>query len=151
VADSANNTIRKLTPAGADWMVTTLAGNPGQTGFADGVGTNALFNLPTGVAVDGAGNVYVVDSAESRITRGALAPSATPLRFDTSAGSVTVSNGLFHARVTGPSAVSLVLETSTDLRSWIPIQTNSFSTGSLGVAVPVTSAPSLFFRARLAP
>jgi sugar lactone lactonase YvrE len=151
LADSGNDTIRKLTPAGADWMVTTLAGNVGQTGFADGVGTNALFNQPTGVAVDGAGILYVVDSAESRITRGSLAPVGTPLEFVTNNGSLAVSNGVFHARLIGPSANSLILEASTDLRSWTPIQTNGFPTGSLSVTVPLTAAPYLFFRARVGP
>jgi len=151
VTDSANDTVRKLTPAGSDWMVTTLAGSVGQPGFADGIGTNALFNLPSGVAVDAAGSLYVVDSAESRITRGALAPVGGLLRFDTNAGSVTVSDGVFHARVTGPSSPRLILQASTDLHSWTPVQTNSFSTGALSVAVPLTAAPYLFFRAVLGP
>lgn len=151
VADSANDTIRKLTPAGGGWSVTTLAGNVGQTGFADGVGTNALFNMPTGVAVDGAGVLYVVDSAESRITRGALAPLNGALQFVTSDGSLVVSNGFFRARLVGASSPSLVLEASPDLRSWTPIQTNSFFTGALTVTVPISSSPSWFFRARLGP
>jgi sugar lactone lactonase YvrE len=57
VADSFNYAIRKVTPAGA---VSTLAGN-GIAGSADGTGTAAQFSFLDGVAVDGAGNVYVVD------------------------------------------------------------------------------------------
>ena len=56
VADFGNHTIRKITPAG---VVTTLAGLAGNFGSADGVGSDARFNQPIGVAVDSAGNVYV--------------------------------------------------------------------------------------------
>jgi len=56
VADTGNNTIRRITPAGA---VTTLAGLARQAGGTDGMGTNARFNYPKGVAVDSRGNVYV--------------------------------------------------------------------------------------------
>jgi serine/threonine protein kinase, bacterial len=43
VADSGNNTIRKITPLTA---VTTLAGLAGSAGTADGVGTSARFREP---------------------------------------------------------------------------------------------------------
>jgi DNA-binding beta-propeller fold protein YncE len=43
-------------------VVSTLAGNAGQYGNADGTGAAARFQGPAGVAVDGAGNVYVVDN-----------------------------------------------------------------------------------------
>jgi sugar lactone lactonase YvrE len=58
VADTSNDTIRKLSPAG---VVTTFAGQAGVSGSANGLGTNALFSQPQGIAVDGAGNVYVAD------------------------------------------------------------------------------------------
>ena len=58
VADIDNDTIRKVTPAG---LVTTLAGLAGNQGSADGTGSAAQFNNPSGVAVDGAGNVYVTE------------------------------------------------------------------------------------------
>ena len=64
VADTANNTIRKITPAG---IVTTLAGLAGQSGTVDGLGAAARFNAPRAVAVDHAGNVYVADTANSAI------------------------------------------------------------------------------------
>lgn len=59
VADTNNDTIRKITPAG---LVTTLAGSPGVSGSTDGTGSAARFYHPYGVAVDGIGNVYVADT-----------------------------------------------------------------------------------------
>ncbi|MBS0664352.1 MAG: heme-binding protein [Verrucomicrobia bacterium] len=66
VTDSYNNTIRKITTAG---VVTTLAGLPGVAGSTDGTGSQALFNNPTGLAIDGAGNLYVADTGNSTIRR----------------------------------------------------------------------------------
>ena len=58
VADTGNQTIRKVTGGGG---VSTLAGLAGNYGSVDGTGTSARFYGPSGVAVDGAGNVYVAD------------------------------------------------------------------------------------------
>ena len=65
VADWRNHKIRKITASGE---VTTLAGS-GSSGFTDGVGTAARFNLPVGIAVDGSGNVYVADTGNHRIRK----------------------------------------------------------------------------------
>jgi len=66
VADQGNSTIRKVTLGG---VVTTLAGTAGMVGTADGTGAAALFNHPTGLALDGAGNLYVADTASSTIRK----------------------------------------------------------------------------------
>ncbi|WP_412850405.1 T9SS type A sorting domain-containing protein [Chryseobacterium sp. PMSZPI] len=65
VADTYNRSIRKITPQG---QVTTLAGS-GTYGNADGAGTAAQFGRPTGITVDNAGNVYVVDTSNERIRK----------------------------------------------------------------------------------
>ena len=77
VADSYNQTIRKITAAG---VVTTFAGSAGNSGSADGVGAAARFNYPFGVAVDAAGNVYVNDTfnyAIRKITSGGVVTTIT--------------------------------------------------------------------------
>ena len=65
VADSFNNKIRKITPAG---VVTTLAGS-GNQGSADGIGTAASFSYPYDVAVDASGNVFVADRGNNKIRK----------------------------------------------------------------------------------
>ena len=57
VADSGNQVIRKVTPAG---VVTIFAGT-GVMGSANGSASSATFNAPTGIAIDAAGNFYVSD------------------------------------------------------------------------------------------
>jgi len=79
VADSGNNTIRKIT-SGA--VVTTIAGSPGASGSADGTGAAARFNSPRGVAVDSNGNVYVADAANSSVRRITPAGVVTTLAGD---------------------------------------------------------------------
>ena len=66
VADEYSHTIRKITSDGA---VTTLAGTPGESGSADGVGSAARFNYPRGIAVDTTGTIYVADLANAVIRR----------------------------------------------------------------------------------
>lgn len=71
VADAGNNRICVISPSGT---TRTLAGN-GNAGSNNGAGTSATFNNPTGVAVDGSGNVYVADLLNNMIRK--VAPDGT--------------------------------------------------------------------------
>ncbi|MGD0536673.1 MAG: hypothetical protein ABSC03_03390 [Verrucomicrobiota bacterium] len=86
VADTGNNAIRQVTPYG---VVTTLAGQAGMTGSADGTGTAALFNYPCGVAADSFGNVWVADTGNSTIRQ--IAPGGA---VSTWAGQAAVTGGV---------------------------------------------------------
>ncbi|MDB6123178.1 MAG: hypothetical protein JWQ71_2171 [Pedosphaera sp.] len=66
VADSQNHTLRKLSAGG---IVTTLAGKAGQFGSANGTGTNASFNTPSGIALGGDSTLYVTDTGNHTIRR----------------------------------------------------------------------------------
>ncbi len=70
VSDHFNNTIRKLTPVGSNWVVTTVGGSPRGTGSSDGAGSAAFFSRPAGIAVDAGQNLYVADSANNTIRKG---------------------------------------------------------------------------------
>ena len=67
VADSYNNKIRKITPAG---VVSTFAGSIGGVGgYVDGIGTAAKFDGPSGITIDSAGNLYVTDNNSNKIRK----------------------------------------------------------------------------------
>jgi sugar lactone lactonase YvrE len=66
VCDTANHTIRKVTP---DGLVTTLAGMPGEADGTNGVGSEARFNGPLGIAVATNGTIFVADSGNHAIRK----------------------------------------------------------------------------------
>jgi uncharacterized protein (TIGR03437 family) len=67
IADTNNNRIMKLAPTGAIALVAgnNVAGYSGDGGPAN----KAQLSFPTGVAVDGAGNIYIADKTNSRIRK----------------------------------------------------------------------------------
>lgn len=88
VADQGNNTIRKITTAG---VVTTLAGSARVAGSADGAGAAALFNGPSGIAVDSAGNVIVADTVNGTIRK--ITPAGEVTTLAGTAGVMGSSDG----------------------------------------------------------
>jgi sugar lactone lactonase YvrE len=95
VADVANHTIRKITPAA---VTTTLAGRAGQRGNTDGRGSAALFEFPSSLAVDAGGNVFVGGNSVLR----RIAPDGTVTTVAGAAGVEGTTDGdALNARFAG--------------------------------------------------
>jgi sugar lactone lactonase YvrE len=103
VADTGNHTLRVVTAAGA---VTTLAGAAGVSGIADGVGGEARFAYPYGVAVDSSGNLYIADHDNNTIRKMNPAGGVTTLAGAAGiSGSADGAGGA--ARFSGPAGVAV--------------------------------------------
>ena len=103
VAEVANGTIRKISPAGQAGTLAGLAGNPGNS---DGVGDNAQFRNPWGVAVDRSGTVYVADTSSSTIRK--ITPAGAVSTFAGLAGNPGSRDGLgSQARFCNPHGVAV--------------------------------------------
>ena len=83
VADTGNNEIRKITPAG---VVTTFAGST-VAGNQNGTGTAASFATPYGIAVSSTGTIYVADTGNNEIREITSAGVVSTLAGSLSAGS----------------------------------------------------------------
>lgn len=102
-ADFGNHTIRKITP---DGVVSTLAGQAGNPGSNDGVGTEARFCAPYSVAADDAGNVFVADTSNHTIRK--ITPEGVVTTVAGLAGNVGNADGTSKvARFAIPAAVSV--------------------------------------------
>jgi sugar lactone lactonase YvrE len=110
VADTGNHLIRKITSGG---VVSVFAGST-TAGYTDATGTAAAFKSPSGVAVDGSGNVYVADTGNNRI------------RHITSGGVVTT--------LAGSGAVSSTDGTGTAAAFYKPFGIAVDSSGNVYVA-----------------
>jgi uncharacterized protein (TIGR03437 family) len=88
IADTGNNRIRKVTPAGA---ISTIAGT-GSQGFSGdgGPAASAALSLPDGVAVDAAGNLYIADTGNNRIRK--VTPNGTINTLNGSGPAVTLNS-----------------------------------------------------------
>ena len=79
VADTSNNRIRKITPAG---VVSTYAGST--VGDSDGIGNQVHFNSPCSVTTDNNGNLYVCDSNNQKIKKIAIDGTVSTIAGSTS-------------------------------------------------------------------
>lgn len=103
VADFGNDTIREISSAG---VVTTIAGRPGIVGTQDGIGTNALFNSPSGMTIDGAGNLYVVEVGNNTVRK--IAPNGTVSTLAGLAGYAGSQDGVGSAaRFRSPGGITI--------------------------------------------
>jgi M6 family metalloprotease-like protein len=91
VADRGNSTIRKVSP---DGRVTTWAGIAGEPGSVDGVGNEARFSAPTGLALDPRDNLYVSDQHNSTIRK--ITPAGRVSTWAGTAGVTGLEDGHGH-------------------------------------------------------
>ena len=88
VVDSRNFTIRKVTPTGE---VTTFAGYAGDNGFEDGIGVDALFSYPYGIAIDSNDNLFVTDTGNAVIRK--ITPTGVVTTFAGTVGTDGFKDG----------------------------------------------------------
>lgn len=125
VADTGNNTIRKVAPFGTNWVASTIS--------------SAQFNQPKGIAVDGLNQLFVADTENHTIL---LGRSGYSLKAALIAGKVVVS---------WPAAASnYVLETRGNVASgtWNTVGSGIFLSGTNYVKTNTPTGPPAFFRLR---
>jgi sugar lactone lactonase YvrE len=145
VADSGNNTIRRVTPVGTTWVVTTLAGSPVSGGDSDGTGSAAQFSYPESVAVDSAGNVYVANTYDDTILKGFPAGSVpAPILQPPS-----LSAGQFGFGITGLPGLAVNIESSGDLSQWQFVGTTIIEGGTNYFVSPNPPQGARFYRGRV--
>lgn len=101
VSDTANNLIRKITPQA---VVTTYAGN-GVANYVEGAALSASFNIPQGIVIDSAGNLYVADTGNNVIRK---ITSGGQVSTIAGSGSAAFANGTgTSASFNGPTGMTI--------------------------------------------
>jgi sugar lactone lactonase YvrE len=109
VADSYNNTIRKVVKATGE--VTTLAGSAGVSGLSDGIGSVARFSNPNGITTDGI-NLFVADTDNNTIRKVVIA-SGLVTTLEGSPGSST-STQFYSPRSITTDGIKLYISNSSN-------------------------------------
>jgi len=152
------NAIRQITPEG---IVSTVGGFATSVGSEDGLGADAQFNVPSAIAVDSTGKLYVADTGNHSIRIGAFAGTpvitAQPQNQSTAAGanvqfSVTASglptptyqwylNGIAFSGATA-STLSFTSARSSDAGDYTVVVSNALgSVTSSKATLTVSAAP----------
>ncbi|HEX2831961.1 MAG TPA: NHL repeat-containing protein [Thermoanaerobaculia bacterium] len=101
VGDAYNHALRFI----ANGQVTTFAGSMPQNGAVNGTGAAARFHFPYDIAVDAAGNAYVVE-ASCAIRR--ITPQGVTTTFAGSAGQCGAADGTgTSARFSSPTGIAI--------------------------------------------
>jgi len=134
----------------------------GGGGYSGGGGGNVY----DGYAGAGGGGGSIIDSSAiadlaevsgvaspDDATNGEVIITAVPTPLAIVTGAVLgFTNGVFCFNVTGPSGSNVVIQASTDLQTWIPLQTNLLASGPLHFSDAQSSANvRRFYRVQLSP
>jgi sugar lactone lactonase YvrE len=150
VADFSNSTVRKLRPAilggQTQWLVTTIGGLARNYGAADGTGSAARFNSPSGLALNRAGSLFVADWNNNTISMGfcppyivldslALNHNRAQIGFSLLSGVPTSFSLLTAGQLAGPWTTNPAAVLTTNLPG-----------ASYTFAIPLPQAAAQFFR-----
>jgi hypothetical protein len=127
------------------------SGISGAGGDLDGPYVNAL--LVSGSTLYVGGDFTTAGTNVSAYAAMAnLAGAPVSLAIVTTNTAFGFTNGVFGFDVSGPSGSSVVIQASTDLQTWIPLQTNLLGSGPLYFSDPQSPANvRRFYRAQLSP
>ncbi len=104
VADTGNNVVRKISKG----IITNFAGNgTAGSGGDGGTATSAQLRSPQAVAVDGAGNVYIADSGNSRVRKVSLDGTISTVAGNGTPGYSGDSGAAASAQLYTPTAVAV--------------------------------------------
>jgi hypothetical protein len=74
VMDSGSHAVRKVALFGTNWVVSTVAGLAGVAGSVNGTGAGTRFRHSAGLALDGAGYLYIADAGNNTIRVDRIVP-----------------------------------------------------------------------------
>jgi uncharacterized protein (TIGR03437 family) len=105
IADTLNAKVRKVSTSG---VITTVAGS-GTPGFGGdgGAAASAQLNLPVGVAVDAAGNVYIADFGNSLVRKVSASGAISTVAGNRSFGYSGDGGPAVNAQLDGPQGVAV--------------------------------------------
>jgi trimeric autotransporter adhesin len=105
IVDTQNQRIRKVDLSGT---ITTVAGNGTNAYSGDsGPATSASLNFPTGAAVDGAGNIFIADTSNSRVRKVDAGGTITTVAGNGNFGFSGDGGPATAASLAGPDGVAL--------------------------------------------
>jgi sugar lactone lactonase YvrE len=141
VVDSGNQTLRKITAVGSDWVVSTAAGFAGRTGNRDDFGAAAQLFFPAGAALDGAGRFYFADLGNNSIRTDRFVPPVLRILLAGSQGVVSWP----------ASASAFELESAPAMAPggvWTPLTNGVTATGDGFVFTNAVQPGAAFYRLR---
>jgi len=103
VADLLNNRLRRITPGG---VLTTFAGNGTFGSVGDGGQATLAATTPDSVALDGAGNVYIVETTFHRVRKIAANGVITTVAGDGTGGNLGDGGLAINAQLNAPKDVA---------------------------------------------
>jgi sugar lactone lactonase YvrE len=137
VADSGNQTLRRVSPDGTNWVVSTVAGLAGLAGSTNGTGDNARFYFPAGIALDSEGYLCVADAANNLVRTTRVVPPT--LQFTSLGNQIVLSWPV--------SADGFVLEASAALgaaAAWAPVTSSIVTLGDSFVCTNSLAGPAYY-------